>query len=290
MTTFLHSGTGSFFYFDDFGIYSLGLVSVAFGSLNTMQFDNTALYGLLQAGGGKLDLGIDAGTSAVNYGRMAASTWQGTTTMQLDANAGAFGNAGTIDAALNGAIDISFGSGATSYLWNTGLIQASADGELSLVGQQLGMYAYSSAILNMGTIDADGGSIDIRSNIIQNNSGLIRVENGGALTLAGATDGGTVEITSGSLYFRQIGVSGAGAPSAGHFASNLLLDGKTASIGFGASSAITDIFDEATQNLSVFSQYGQHTAYIAEIHVTGPSAYFASDFTTSGKTIFFTAH
>ena len=111
----------------------------------------------------------------------------------------------------------------------------------------------------------------------QTDTGVTRVENNGTLNLNGVATAGTVAITSGMLQFGLFARSNPGPSASESFASHLVLDGMTASLGFG-SVPIAETFDETAQELIVTAPFGGQPTVIGDFHLGGARALLASEF------------
>lgn len=274
---------------------------------------NSVVDGIIGSALGQTNITIAQNYGAI-LGALSVSGAQGTASEFVDANYGQLYNFGTIYAENKGTIVVSYGKaqvpppghdptillGPQQVVTNAGLVEATSRGQVYFQGDYGGAKpgTINTGILaNSGTIDANGGIVTIASDLTQGGPGIIKVENNGTLILGGKADGGTVEITSGSLYWGGE-VAGQryfnGRVSSGQFHSNLLLDGASgkasATLDFGAKD-VSFAFDQAKQDLTVFApQSFAQTNQIADIHVARGGGILPSDFAAHGSSIVFTAH
>ena len=189
-----------------------------------------------------------------------------------------------VEARDNGVVGLTFGQTQTQVLTNTGTIEADPGGLIQLTSGGSGG-SLTGTIINNGQINAVGGTIDITAQVTQSASGVMTISNNGTLTLAGATDGGTIIIQSGMLNFAPTQFA-PGPYAASALTSPVEFTGSNASLNFGE--PVSEVFRAATNDLLVTVPWGGGIATAADIHLQG--AYSAADFSVQGNQILYTAH
>lgn len=265
------------------------LLTNADNSLTGIALKNSALEGSIFAGSGATSMGVDPNSSAVNYGWIGIADNTGDASISLEDH-GSFGNSGGIEAGVNGTFSLAFGGDpdTTQYVWNTGYMTADPGGRVALYsnGETASGTAYTGTLLNTGSVNANGGSVEIDANVVQAPNASIDVTNGGSLTLSGAVDDGTIQITSGMLSFRG-NWTGPGPFASAHFDSTLAFTGSSATLDFGETVSAID-FLPSLNRLEVAFPWEGNYAYDAYLNLSG--SYTASDFTVSGHQVIYTAH
>jgi hypothetical protein len=243
-----------------------------------MVLENSNLQGIIFADNGATDMTVAQNKAAVNWGWVGIANQSGHASI-VQQTYGNFGNAGDVIAGQNGQYNLFFDAFPSAYTWNTGLIQAGQGGSVLLQSE-----ASSAQFLNLGVLDADGGSVDAQTNILQSQSGVISVTNGGTLTLSGATDGGTIKIDSGMLDFGGTGPDGPNPYGAWNFNSTVDFTGPSATLDFGENISAT--YQAGSNDLQVSLPYAGGTV---EHQIQLAGAYTANEFTVSGSQILFNA-
>lgn len=272
-----------------------GTTIVSFGTV-TLDLHDSTLAGKTFGAFGELDVSIEAGSTATNSGTLASFTLPGLAlpaAIVIDDNKGTFSNSGAMQAATaDSSITVNFGGqfagpdGQT--IANSGIMQADAGGVINIQAAHAFTTSFG-AVSSTGVIEANGGTVVINADLQQSASAVTHVENGGTLNLDGLATGGTIEITSGMLNFGDFARGNPGPLASEGLASQLVLDGSSASLGFG-SIPIAEMFDEASQTLTITAPFtGQAPAAIGSFHLLGPSAFSASEFSVGpdGSTVLF---
>lgn len=268
----------------------------SFGAVTLVLHDST-LAGQTISSFGEMSVSIEAGSTATNTGTMAAASFFSiapfAASIVIDDNKGTFSNAGALQSATAfSSVTVNFGGQFTApdgqTIANSGVIQADAGGLVDIEAAHAFTTSFG-VLANSGLIDANGGTVVINADLQQAASAVTHIENGGTLDLNGLSTGGTIEITSGMLNFGDFDRGNPGPLASEGLASQLVLDGSSASLGFG-SIPISQVFDEASQTLTITAPFsGQAPAAIGSFHLLGPAAFSASDFSVGpdGSTVLF---
>lgn len=191
--------------------------------------------------------------SAVNWGWM---TWSA----DLDQLGGTITNYGMIDA--SGGADITLG-GSFAFEQDFDVV----NNFWGMIVAERGSTIKITAVVHQGLF----GSIDIL---------------GGKVILDGNADGGTIQITSGTLAFGRL--TRGPAPEGAGTTSRIDFLGTTGTIDTGVG-GITEVFNAARQDIAVFSPanpFGPPSVQIADLHLMGRT-YSAADFSAHGSAIVF---
>lgn len=201
-----------------------------------------------------------------------------------------FTNAGTIEAnqaALE--LDIQPTGIAATYqtISNAGLLEE-IGGRLTLHGNRSFTTNFATMV-NTGTLLAQGGLVDIQADLRQTIGGKVAITQAGTVLLEGAATGGTIQITAGTLAFGLYGRGAPGIPvAAGECTASIQFLGNTGTLDFGTT-AVSEVFRAATQDLLVSVPSGGRMVQIADLHLSG-RVYTAADFSVHGADVVFSHH
>jgi hypothetical protein len=245
---------------------SLAMQQGALGNLNSvasagdvnLELNNTPLFGGLSATLGNLAIVIDPVTAAVNYGTMLAQGGIGAASISVNDTLGAFSNVGNLEAGRLGAISVAFAPPVTlapgqghQLIGNTGTVTATGGGSVAFNAGHAGGGSFG-FVFNQSALVADGGTITINADLLQLPAASTFIRNSGTVVFNDGTSQGTVEIDNGTAQFGLYAPGVPGPVGAICFASTFNLVGD-ARFNF-ESTAVTAAFDEATQDLSIFTQ------------------------------------
>ena len=252
--------------------------------------NNTPLFGGVSSSLGDLLLEIDSHSAAVNYGELLAQGGIGVGSISINDTVGEFGNNGSIIAGSQGSIDVSFAPPVQTFqgsphqmIGNTGSIVAENGGVVSFNAGHAGGGSFG-FVFNQSAIIADGGMININSDLLQLPSATTFIHGGGTVTFNDGTSQGTVEIDNGTAAFGFYAPGVVGPVGAIAFNSmfNLVGDAK-----FNFSSTpVTETFDIATQKLTVFETSTPTPQKLAtwQVESTAYGALSATDFSNLNPT------
>lgn len=191
-----------------------------------------------------------------------------------------FSNAGTM-MVNNGALSLSFPT-IGAIITNSGLMKAGPHGVFTLACFR-GYETFFGTLANSGTIQADGGTVVINAKFHQTATGTVKITNNGTVELDARSDGGTIQITAGTLAFGGFGR--APVPFGSQTTATIQFLGKTGTLDF-ARSDITETFNPATRELLI-RDFAHPYKLLADLHLGGPTVYSAADFSVHGSHVLF---
>ena len=249
------------------------------GTINALAASRIPTFGTVAITGGST-------SSFSNQGLIAVG--QGTLDVDLKSD---WTNAGSVVIGSGGNAALQFGDyGATRHLVNTGVIEVNGNAHVQIAAPRA-YETYFGSVQNDGTLSANGGTLEVAAPLQQNDAGAIDITGGGTVTLDGAADGGSIQITDGMLAFGGGSRVTYGPTAARAFNATLSFIGNTGTLQFGENN-VTEVFQavaDSQAELLVYTNYfsGDHRP-LADIHLAG--RYTADEFSASGSTVNFVAH
>lgn len=172
-----------------------------------------------------------------------------------------------------------------NFIMNSQTVGAGKGGDLSLSGDHM-FDTDLTTVMNGGTILANGGTVEIHANLHQVQRGSAQIKNDGKLIIDGNADGGTIQITAGTLAFGRL--TRSPAPEGASCSATVEFLGKTGAVDTGIA-GIVEIFRAATNDVLLFTPnnpFGQMGTQIADLQLGGRQ-YSAADFHAEGSKLMF---
>lgn len=247
-------------------------------ALNDQFNGNTSVYL------GQLYLKTYHASANVNNGLMAASGGIGTASIFLNAEDGAFRNAGVMLAQNNGWIDWDFappsGNPQTTMV-NEGKIEAGPGGSIDLAAGHSWNNSYGT-IGNEGTIEANGGTVNINSTIAQTAGAMVFIHGGGTVIDNDIIEGSKVEVSGGTLEFGGFSPAQHTPYGASELKSLLDLEGSGV-LAFEQTQISAATFNPANNTLAVQA----NGSTFATFNLTSTHPIAQADFAVSGNNVLF---
>jgi hypothetical protein len=166
--------------------------------------------------------------------------------------------------------------GSPENFTNDGLISTGSHSTLTLIGNNtLGnAYVYNNYLVNNGAIVSKGGgtTIEIAAPLHQGNDGHIDISYGSRVILDSSSDGGTINITYGTLRLAGDGMAFVPAGSSGMH-SDVALYGDSDTFQFATTMTLADTLTQnwdGTYDLVVTgADPGGNAVQVADIHLVG---------------------
>jgi hypothetical protein len=246
-------------------------------------------YGQIKLNSGAFDLNTTGGFTNTGYLWFASIFGTG---HELITSAGMQNN-GTIE--NHNVTKMQWGTplGPPHTFTNDGYISTGGRSTLTLIGNNtLGnAYVYNNYLINRGVIASNGGggTIEISAPIQQSPQGQIYIANGGRVVLDSVINGGTINITDGTLQMAGDRMSFV-PPGASGMHSDVELTGRSAAFQFGANIGLADALTQnwdGTFELTVTgASPDSEPVKMADIHLVGGS-YHDSQFAVSGGMVIY---